>query len=186
MQDKDRIEEQLEELKKISTIKAEITTQHSQIAAERKQVAELEIVKFQALHNSLSISVRFLKEQIQSLSKVEEPNQLQIQGHEGALSQIEGMLQQAEKAVNTNQGAFAAFSAMEETLKQKAMEATSRARGLDVHEKRAVDLASRGDGEPPQDDSAKGPIGTPQQRENASQGSQEDTSPPSQGAIGSP
>lgn len=186
MQEPDRIEQQLEELKKNASFKAELTDQHRQIATERKQVADLEVNKFQAMLNALTIGSRALGEQLENMKKAEEPNPLQIQAHEAALGQLQSIMGQAEKAIANNQGAFTALSAMEETLKQKAMEATARARGLEVQESRSVDLASRKAEDASQGDSAKEPIVPPQQRDNASQGPQEGAKPPSEGAIGSP
>lgn len=186
MQDPERIEEQLEELRRSAGLKAEVSEQHRQIAADRKQQAELEIVKFQALQASLMVGRRALVEQIDMMKKAEEPSAVQIQGHEGALVQLDSIISQADKAVATNQGAFNALSAMEETLKQKAMEATARTRGLEVQQERSVDLASRANGEGAQADSAKEPMATPQQRENASPSSHGDILASSAGALGSP
>lgn len=168
MQDPDRIEEQIEELQEKAKLKADLTEQHRQIAEERKQLAELELTKFRALTGALQMAKTILQQTVDKLKQVEEPNMLHIQGHQAAVEQLDGLEDQASKAAATQEGAFNALNAMEETFRKKAVEAVSRDRGLEVQKERAVDLASRGAEEASAGDSAKEPMGTPQERDSAS------------------
>jgi len=169
MQDSERIKEQVEELQENAKIRADLTEQHRQIVGERKQIAELELHKFRSLTAALGMTKKILQQTIDQLSQAEKPEQIQIQGHEAARIQVEGLEDQASKAAATNEGAFNAFSALEETFRQKVVEAVSRGRGLDVQKERAIDLASRGAEEATGGDSANPPMEPPQERETASQ-----------------
>ena len=144
MQDAKRIKEQVDETTMKAEVRAAVAEDHRKIAVERRDLAERELAKFRALHESFTVGEQLLLQRRKQLLEQEQPPGIPVlEGIVMAVEQLQGLQKQAQEMVLKHEGAFMAFQAFEETFKQQGIQATSRARGMEVQGERAVDVAER-------------------------------------------
>jgi len=144
MQDANRIKEQVDEMTLKAEVRAVVAEDHRQIALQRRDAAERELAKFRALRESFTFGEQILLQRRQQLLDQQPPPTAPVlEGLAAAIEQLQGLQKQAQDMVLKHEGAFQAFQAFEETFRQQGIEATSRARGMDVQGDRAVGVAER-------------------------------------------
>ena len=146
MPDATRLREQVDEMTMRAEVSAAVAKDHQKIAAERQDLANRELQKLRLLVDVFAMGEQILRQKQRSLLEGDEkPTEIALGGLEDAITNVLGLAKQAQRHISHNEGAVAALKAMEETFRQKAQEATSRARGMDVVGKRAIGVAeSRG------------------------------------------
>ena len=177
MQDGTRLREQVDEQKLRAETQAGVAENHRKIATERKEFAERDLAKFRFMMEIFTLGQQVLAQRKQSFETAEEtPSKAVQEGLEEAGKNLVGLQEQAKEGILRQEGSLSALSGLEETLKQEAIMATSRARGLAVSGERAVAVAESRTGLPespvlasstgfldPSKGSAKEPMGTPRQ-----------------------
>jgi len=149
MPDETRLREQVDEMTMRAEVGAAVATEHQKIASERQDLANRELQKLRLLVDVFAMGEQVLRQKQKSLLEGDEkPTEIALGGLEDAITNVLGLAKQAQHHISHNEGALAALKAMEETLRQKAQEATSRARGMDMVGKRA--LGARESRNPPQ------------------------------------
>lgn len=142
MQDATRMREQMDERIIRAETQAGVAEEHRKIAIDRRNLAEQELSKFKFLQEIFTLGEQVLNQRKGQFAQAEEPPpQPVLNGLEEALKNMTGLQTQAREAIIRHEGAFQAFSAFEETLKQEAIAATSRARGAPVSGEKAVAVA---------------------------------------------
>lgn len=177
MQDAKRVQEQVDEMALRAETKAGVAEDHRKIATERKELAERELTKFRLMHEIFTLGQQVLAQRKEGFANAEEPpSQAVRDGLDEAVKNMAALQEQSKEALLRNEGSFSAFSAFEETLKNEAVAATARVRGLAVQGERAVGVAESRTGPPEEqvlasstgfldqlEDSAKEPMGAPRQ-----------------------
>ena len=170
MQDAKKIREQVDEMTLRAEVKATVTQEHRQILVQRKTEIERELTKMKLLHEMFGISQRLLEQRAVQLQQAEQvPSAAVLEGLTAAKIELGRLEGQAKEAVMRHDGAFMALNAMDESLRQEEMQATSRARGLPVQGERLVQMAQ----------SASGEIETPEAPQESPQPSSTSPKPPS-------
>jgi hypothetical protein len=142
MPDGNRLREQVDEMTMRAEVSAAVATDHQKIATERQDLANRELQKLRLLVEVFAMGEKVLRQKQKNLLESgETPTELALGGLEDAITNVVGLAQQAQRHISHNEGAVAALQAMEETFRQKAQQATSRARGMDVVGKRAIGVA---------------------------------------------
>ncbi|UCG16534.1 MAG: hypothetical protein JSV19_00555 [Phycisphaerales bacterium] len=144
MQDVKRIQDQVDEIALKAEVRASVAEDHRQIALQRRDTAERELAKFRALHESFTVGEQLLLQRRQQLLAQEQPpGPPVLEGIVGAIEQLQNLQKQAQEMILKHEGAFMAFQAFEETFREQQVQATSRARGMEVQGARAVGVAER-------------------------------------------
>ena len=149
MPDGNRLREQVDEMALRAEVGAVVAEDHLKIALDRQNLADRELQKLRLLIEVFSMGEQLLRQKQKQVVEGEEtPSEIALGGLEDAITNVVGLAKQAERHISHNEGALAALKAMGDTFRQKAQDATARARGLDVVGKRAIGVAeSRSDPE---------------------------------------
>ena len=142
MPDGDRLREQVDDMTLRAEVSAAVAKDHQKITIDRQDLANRELQKLRLLVEVFAMGEQVLRQKQKSLLESDEtPTEIALGGLEDAITNVLGLAKQAQRHISHNEGAVAALKAMEETLRQKAQEATSRARGMDVVGNRAIGVA---------------------------------------------
>lgn len=142
MQDGNRLREQVSEMTMRAEVRAAVAKDHQKIVVERKIQADREIQKLRLLANVFAMGEQLLRQKKKQLfDEGETPTETELGGLEDAITNVVRLGQEAQRALSHNEGALGALTAMETTFQQQALEATSRARGMETQGQRAIDIA---------------------------------------------
>ena len=142
MPDGNRLREQVDDMTLRAEVSAAAAQEYQKITIDRQNLANRELQKLRLLADVFAMGEQVLRQKQKSLLESDEkPTEIALGGLEDAIVNVQGLAKQAQRHISHNEGAVAALSAMEETLRQKAQDATSRARGMDVVGKRAIGVA---------------------------------------------
>jgi len=142
MPDGNRLREQVDDMTMRAEVSAAVAKDHQKITIDRQNLANRELQKLRLLAGVFAMGEQVLRQKQKSLLEGDEtPNEIALGGLEDAIVNVLGLAKQADRHISHNEGAVAALQAMEETFRQKAQDATSRARGMGVVGKRAIGVA---------------------------------------------
>ena len=144
MQDADRLREQVGEMTLRAEVRAQAANDHKEMVLERRKASQREIHKLRFMLEVFAIGERMIHEKKgQLLGGEEETDEIVLGALDDAAGNLGELAKQAQQHVSRNEGALSALQAVEESLAQKATEATARARGMAVQGERAVGVAER-------------------------------------------
>lgn len=142
MQDGERLRKQVDEMTLRAEIRATVSEDHRDIATKRIVVAEREIQKLRLMMEVFTMGERLLREKKKQIHEGDKnPTETALEGLDAAINNVVSLGVEAKRALNHNEGARMALSAMETTLQENATAATSRARGMAVQGERAIQVA---------------------------------------------